>query len=69
MTSYAISPCPLPTELCCERADLGEGQSILELGCGWGSLSLFMAARYPRSTVTAVSNSRTQKAHIDAQAK
>lgn len=55
--------------LYCERAQLGDGQRILELGCGWGSLSLFMAARYPRSTVVAVSNSRTQKAFIDARAQ
>ena len=52
----------------CEHADLRDGQAILEMGCGWGSLSLWMAQRYPGSTVTAVSNSRTQKAHIDAQA-
>lgn len=54
--------------LTCERAELDEGQEILELGCGWGSLSLFMAARYPGSRITVVSNSRTQKAFIDSQA-
>jgi len=54
--------------LTCERADLADGQRILELGCGWGSLSLHMAGRYPSSRITAVSNSRTQKAWIDAQA-
>jgi len=52
----------------CARAELADGQDVLELGCGWGSLSLFMAARYPRSRVIAVSNSRTQKAFIDEQA-
>ncbi len=52
----------------CERAGLEDGQRILELGCGWGSLSLWMAARYPKARITVVSNSRTQKAHIDAQA-
>ncbi len=56
-------------ELTCERAELKEGQEVLELGCGWGSLSLFMSARYPTSTFTVVSNSRTQKIHIDEQAK
>lgn len=56
-------------ELTCERADLGDNQDILELGCGWGSLSLFAAAKYPNSRYTAVSNSRTQKAFIDEQAK
>ncbi len=55
-------------ELTCERAGLADGQRILELGCGWGSLSLFMAARYPAARITAVSNSRTQKAFIDARA-
>ena len=53
----------------CERAALEDGQDVLELGCGWGSLSLFMAARFPNSRITAVSNSSTQKAHIDAQAQ
>jgi cyclopropane-fatty-acyl-phospholipid synthase len=54
--------------LTCQRARLDNGQKILELGCGWGSLSLWMAANYPLSKITAVSNSRTQKLHIDAQA-
>jgi cyclopropane-fatty-acyl-phospholipid synthase len=52
----------------CERAALADGQRILELGCGWGSLSLYMAARYPHARITAVSNSATQKAFIDARA-
>lgn len=56
-------------ETCCRRAKLENGQSVLELGCGWGSLSLFMAEMYPNSTITAVSNSRTQKEYIDAMAK
>ena len=56
-------------ELTCQRAELKDGQNVLELGCGWGSLSLFMAAKYPKSTFTVVSNSRTQKLHIDEQAK
>ncbi|BCS34343.1 cyclopropane-fatty-acyl-phospholipid synthase [Luteitalea sp. TBR-22] len=55
-------------DLTCTRAGLADGQRILELGCGWGSLSLFMAARYPAARITAVSNSRTQKAFIDARA-
>lgn len=54
--------------LTCERADLCDGHRILELGCGWGSLTLFMAARYPASRITAVSHSKTQKAYIDQQA-
>lgn len=55
-------------ELCCERAQLADGQAILELGCGWGSLALFMAERYPAASISAVSNSRTQKALIDERA-
>ena len=54
--------------LTCERAELADGQRILELGCGWGSLSLWMAEKYPQARITAVSNSRTQKEHIDAEA-
>ena len=56
-------------ELTCQRARLVDGQRILELGCGWGSLTLFMAKRLPASQITAVSNSRTQKEFIDAQAR
>ncbi|GAB3737337.1 cyclopropane-fatty-acyl-phospholipid synthase family protein [Luteimonas pelagia] len=52
--------------LTCERADLADGQSILELGCGWGSLTLWMAERYPAARITAVSNSRLQRTHIEA---
>ena len=54
-------------KLTCERAQLSDGQRILELGCGWGSLSLWMARTYPNATITAVSNSATQKVYIDAQ--
>ena len=56
-------------ELTCERAELENGQTVLELGCGWGSLSLFMASKFPLSNFTVVSNSRTQKIYIDEQAK
>ena len=52
----------------CEHADLHDGQSILELGCGWGSLSLWMAQAYPNSQITAVSNSATQRQHITTSA-
>lgn len=50
-------------------ARLADGQEILELGCGWGSLSLFMAAKFPRARITGVSNSASQKEYIDAEAK
>ena len=56
-------------ELCCRRAQLADGQDILELGCGWGSMCLYAAAKYPGSQVTAVSNSKTQKKFIDEQCK
>lgn len=52
-----------------ERAGLADGQEVLELGCGWGSLSLFLAERFPCSRITAVSNSRTQREHIQTQAR
>jgi len=54
--------------LTCERAQLVDGLRILELGCGWGSLSLWMAEKYPNSQITGVSNSRTQKEYIDSEA-
>ena len=50
------------------HASLADGQDVLELGCGWGSLSLWMAERYPASRFTAVSNSHGQRAHIQGQA-
>ena len=56
-------------ELTCQRAELKDGQKVLELGCGWGSLSLFMAAKFPNSKITSVSNSHSQKAYIDEQAR
>ena len=55
--------------LYCERAELVDGQDILELGCGWGSLTLWMAERYPHSRITAVSNSRPQREHIEARCR
>lgn len=51
----------------CEHAGLVDGQDVLELGCGWGSLSLYMAERYPASRITVVSNSRSQRAHIESR--
>ncbi len=54
--------------LTCRRAEVRNGQDILELGCGWGSLSLWMARRYPDSRITAVSNSTSQRQFIEAEA-
>ncbi|UGB44458.1 cyclopropane-fatty-acyl-phospholipid synthase family protein [Frateuria edaphi] len=51
------------------RAQLADGQDILELGCGWGSLTLWMAERYPGARITAVSNSRLQREHIEARCR
>jgi cyclopropane-fatty-acyl-phospholipid synthase len=53
----------------CERARLADGHEVLELGCGWGSLSLWMAEHYSNSKITSVSNSRTQKEFIDGEAQ
>ncbi|MEZ5448931.1 MAG: cyclopropane-fatty-acyl-phospholipid synthase family protein [Thiolinea sp.] len=55
-------------ELTCEHAGLKDGQRVLELGCGWGSLSLFMARRFPNSDITVVSNSHSQGEYIRQQA-
>lgn len=52
-------------ELSCKRAGLADGQDILELGCGWASLTLFMAQRYPNSRITTVSNSAPQRGYIE----
>jgi cyclopropane-fatty-acyl-phospholipid synthase len=55
--------------LTCERAGLADGQRILELGCGWGSLSLWMAERFPEARITAISNSAPQRQVILARAR
>ncbi|MBP6439528.1 MAG: class I SAM-dependent methyltransferase, partial [Thermomonas sp.] len=52
-----------------ERAQLADGQDILELGCGWGSLTLWMAEHYPNARITAVSNSRPQREFIEARCR
>lgn len=55
--------------LYCERAQLADGQDILELGCGWGSLTLWMAQHYPNARITAVSNSAPQRQFIEARCR
>ena len=55
--------------LTAEHAALADGQRILELGCGWGSLSLWMAERYPSARIVSVSNSHSQRAHIEDVAR
>ena len=51
------------------HADIADGQRILELGCGWGSLSLWLAERFPAARILAVSNSASQRAFIEAEAE
>ncbi|MDX2132692.1 MAG: cyclopropane-fatty-acyl-phospholipid synthase family protein [Planctomycetota bacterium] len=55
-------------DLTCRRAGIEDGMDILELGCGWGSLTLWIAEHYPGARVTAVSNSRPQREFILAEA-
>src|SRR5215216_8065236 len=52
-----------------EHADLADGQDILELGCGWGSLSVWMARQFPNARIVAVSNSRSQSDYIESEAQ
>jgi len=56
-------------EATCQRAGLADGQRILELGCGWGSLTLWMAERYPNARITAVSNSAPQREFIESRCR
>ena len=53
----------------CERAGLADGQQVLELGCGWGSLTLSMARHYPSSRITALSNSHSQRRYVEGLAR
>lgn len=53
--------------LTCDRADIHDGQTILELGCGWGSLALWLAERFPNAGIVAVSSSQPQRRHIEAE--
>lgn len=53
-------------ELYCERADLKDGMDILELGCGWGSLTLYLAEKYPNSRILGLSNSASQRERINS---
>ncbi|MDC3262452.1 cyclopropane-fatty-acyl-phospholipid synthase family protein [Candidatus Pseudothioglobus singularis] len=54
-------------KLTIDRAGLVDGQDVLELGCGWGSLTLYMAECFPKSKITAVSNSNDQRQFIEAR--
>ena len=53
----------------CKRAGIADGMTVLDLGCGWGSLSLWIASNHPNCRVTSVSNSGSQREHITQQAR
>ncbi|KAJ4844329.1 hypothetical protein Tsubulata_050485 [Turnera subulata] len=56
-------------ELYCEWSELKDGHTVLDVGCGWGSLSLFIAQKYTNSKITGICNSTTQKAYIEEQCR
>lgn len=56
-------------QITCDYAELRDGMQVLELGCGWGSLTMYMAEHFPSAQITAVSNSASQKVYIDEQCK
>ncbi|XP_059662026.1 (S)-coclaurine N-methyltransferase-like [Cornus florida] len=56
-------------ELYCERSQLKDGHTVLDVGCGWGSLALYIAQKYSNCKVTGICNSTTQKAYIEEQAR
>lgn len=53
----------------CEHAEMKDGLTVLDLGCGWGSLTLWLAEHYPNANIHSLSNSKTQKEYIDAKCK
>ncbi|MCL7036210.1 hypothetical protein MKW94_030593 [Papaver nudicaule] len=56
-------------ELYCERAQIKDGQTVLDVGCGWGSFSLYIAQKYKNCNITGICNSKTQKEHIEEQCR
>jgi cyclopropane-fatty-acyl-phospholipid synthase len=56
-------------ELTCQRAQLEDGMDILELGCGWGSLTRWMAQQFPQSRIVAISNSHGQREFIEERCR
>ncbi|XP_058105254.1 (S)-coclaurine N-methyltransferase-like isoform X2 [Magnolia sinica] len=59
----------LMLDLYCERAQIKDGQTVLDVGCGWGSLSLYIAQKYNNCSVTGICNSMTQKEHIEERCR
>ena len=51
-------------EMYCERAQLFDGMTLCDVGCGWGSVSIFMAKKYPKATIISISNSHSQREYI-----
>ena len=56
-------------ELYIERAEIKNGQEVLDLGCGWGSFSLYVAKKYPNTNITSISNSNDQINYIKNEAQ
>jgi len=56
-------------ELFCQRAGIEDGMDVLELGCGWGSLCLWIAEHFPNCRVLAISNSQTQREFIQSRCR
>jgi cyclopropane-fatty-acyl-phospholipid synthase len=56
-------------DLYCQRAGVKDGMKIVDLGCGWGSLTLYLASRYPNCQITGISNSHSQREYIMEQAR
>jgi cyclopropane fatty-acyl-phospholipid synthase-like methyltransferase len=53
----------------CEKAGVEDGMKIMDLGCGWGSLTVYLAEKYPKAKITSLSNSATQREHIEGVCK
>jgi len=56
-------------KLYCERSNLKDGHTVLDVGCGWGSLALYIAKNYTNCRVTGICNSTTQKAYIEEKCR